>query len=417
MYFKKNLVLHLTIFYNSTGDRLYDANDIKLCIADPRYLEKKKNIILQNVHNSNVALLYGHSEIMANLKMLENVKHLYPTLQIYAIGASKHACDDTFVYVKKNSLKDFFTYNSNDYEIVHILGGLTVIKSVLLHYSHLIKEVYVTNFYSGYDHYHPSAFLDRHLQVLLSTECETREIIFNNDVILPKFSYIRYLCTKNNNEFFRQNIPLKTAVVAAMGSHDAIPLRYTLRFNFTLEKFIGNKYMTTIPSLGYFDPLHENKGEVEDYLNGRTVRNTYLLELDKLFDPLATKLSTQLKERGKMSLLHIYDEDNKHIIFYIYFIEHEDISVQIISDNITLNTISLNIYGVLKLFLNVVLKNSLYCKRLVLDFVSLAHVINASEKIFDDRVLNGGEKHVIYDLSEEYLIYKIVDNVSDFSLM
>lgn len=160
MYFKKNLVLHITIFHNSTGDRLYDANGLKSCIVDPRYMEKKRNLILQNVHNSNIALLYGYSEVMANLKMLENVKCLYPTLQIYAIGASKHSCDDTFVYIKKNSLKDFFNYNSNDYETVHILGGLTVIKSILLHYSHLIKEVYVTDFYSGYDYYHPSDLLE-----------------------------------------------------------------------------------------------------------------------------------------------------------------------------------------------------------------------------------------------------------------
>lgn len=199
-------------------------------------------------------------------------------------------------------------------------------------------------------------------------------------------------------------------------NHDAIPLRYTLRFDLTIEKFMDNRYMTTIPSLGLFDPLHENRGEVEDYLNNRTIRNTYLLDIDKLFDPLTIKLSSQLKEREKMSLLHICDDGNKkYIIFYIYFIKNEDISVQIISDNITLNTISLHIYGTLKLFLNVVLKNSLHCKRLVLDFVSLSHVVNTSDKVFTERVLNGCEKHVVYDLSEEHLIYKIVDNVSNFS--
>nr|QIQ08666.1 dihydrofolate reductase [Panulirus argus virus 1] len=427
MYFKKNLVLHVTVFHNSTGDRLYDANGLKSCIADPRYADKKRNLILHNVRTSNVALLYGHVEIVANLKMLESAKCLYPTLQIYAVGASKRSCDDTFVYIKKNSLKEFFTYNSNDYETVHVLGGLTLVKSVLLHYSHLVREVYVTDFYSGYDHHHPSDLLDRRLHLLLS-ECETKEFIFNNDVVLPRFSYTRYLCTKNNNQFFKHNVPFKTALVAALYSsppsphhhrhyhHDAIPLRCTLRFELTMEKYMGNKYMTTVPSLGLFDPLHENAREVEDYLNNRTVRNAYLLGIDKLFDPLAVKLSAQLKGRDTAPLLHICDDgDETTIIFYIHFIKNGDVSVQIISDNVTLNTISLHVYGALKLFLNAVLRHSLHYKRLVLDFVSLSRVVNTSDRVFADRVLNGCEKHVVYDLSEEQLTYTMVDNVSHFS--
>nr|QIQ08522.1 dihydrofolate reductase [Carcinus maenas virus 1] len=419
MYFKKNLVLHITIFHNSTGDRLYDANGLKSCIPDPHYAEKKKTLILQNVKNSNVALLYGHSEVMANLKMLENVKHLYPTLQIYAIGASTHTCDDTFVYIKKNSLRDFFKYNSNDYTTVHVLGGLTIFESVLLHYSHLIKEAYVTDFYSGYDYYHPSDLLDRRLDLLLLPE-ETKEFIFNNDVVLPKFTYVRYPCTKNNNQFFRQNPLFKTSLASLLMmtpsslAHHSIHSRATLRFDLTIEKYANNKYMTAVPSLGLFDPLCENKGEVEDYLNDRTVRNTYLLDTDKVFEPLVAELSSRLekkKKKNNLSLLYIDNAKETHTaLFYIYFIVNGgDLSLQIISDNVTLKTVSLYIYGTLKLFLNIVLKHNLHCKRLVLDFLPLRQVIDTGDKIFTERVINGCEKYVVYDLSEEYLTYKIMD--------
>ncbi|KAK7069663.1 hypothetical protein SK128_012830 [Halocaridina rubra] len=141
------------------------------------------------------------------------------------------------------------------------MGGLTLFKSVLFHYPHLVSKLYLTIFTSGYDCLYPSDFLDERVNYLL--EDADADVIFDNRVVSPNYKYVKYTCRKEC-QFLSRNNDLKNSLFnsySLRNGDSTFDVRFSSQFHIYSKRFTGNKYVTCIPSLNYFDPLSENAGE------------------------------------------------------------------------------------------------------------------------------------------------------------
>lgn len=395
---RRNLIIHLIRFESTNSQYHYTVGNnqnIKGCINNQRYIEIRNSNILTHIRNGKqTALVYGHNYVDDNLDVLQRVARL-SNPSVYVVGQTERPTDNTFLFSKVKDLNVLLAQLHHHLH-VHVFGGLRLFQGILIHCPHLINCIYITTCRLVQNTKTCLGLLDKILEEVL--EAATIEILINNDIEEPYFTYEKYFIN-HNSSFFRHNSHLKQDFANAITNRSNLHLNSFLNFSNKSTAFTGNIYMLAMPFMSSFNLLRNNLGDIEDFLNCKPTDNIYLRALEALTAD-AVKNLVDLETFSSSATLH-----NKTIFLFIRPAAEEGcVTFRIMINNaIELNFISLCILLCYNIFSK--LNGNFQYREIVIQLI--LDSISTHQRI-PNAFINEGEVYLYYDLENE--TYQVTNN-------
>ena len=292
---RRNIHVHLTRFQTPDKGFYYNIDNLRRFINDTKYHTYRANLLVNWSNSSSsssnrTCILIGNEYMQMIYDTINSLNVNKVPMEIFVVGKKNPDRDDTFMYTRKDNLISFFSSGkSNAYTAIHVLGGISLIESVLSHFPSLIKILYLTDI----EHNNGVYINSKNLDNLIAEQCKSaslRQVILTNNIIPPNFTYFKIICEYNNPyivafkplkclmdsdvQFSNYNVSQIYNQLDKGADHDYQIANFLFQFKF--EQLTGTQYYLRLPNIGPYDPLVENDKQLESLFNGHDICNNYI---------------------------------------------------------------------------------------------------------------------------------------------